>query len=62
MAALIRVDAFSGAATDGQPVYWTGTALTLTVGTNVRVGFVDMPGGKAAAAGPLIVQLVPQSA
>lgn len=62
MAARIRVDAFAAAATDGQPVYWTGTAITLTVSTNVRVGFVDMPGGKAAVSGPLFVQLTPQSA
>jgi hypothetical protein len=63
MAARIRVDAFSGAATDGAPVYITsGGAVTLTATSNTRIGFVDQPGGKPSGSGPLFVQLTPQSA
>lgn len=61
-AALIRFDAFAGALADGAAVYWTGTAPTGTVGSNRLIGYVDMPGGKPAPSGKLIVQLVPKSA
>jgi hypothetical protein len=63
LAARVRFDGFSGAATDGATVYITsGGAPTLTASGNTRIGYVDMPSDKPTGTGKLIVQLTPQSA
>jgi hypothetical protein len=62
-AALVRVSGVSGTGTDGQTVYKaTGLAgaLTLTVSTNIPIGYLDQP--KGATGDDLWVQLVPGSA
>jgi hypothetical protein len=58
MAALVRVSGVTGTGTDGQVVYiTTGNAITLTVGSNVKAGFLDRP--KVATGDDLWLQLVP---
>jgi predicted RecA/RadA family phage recombinase len=43
----------AGAVTFGAPLYWTGTAITTTAGTNARVGFA----AAAAAAGDATIDV-----
>jgi hypothetical protein len=58
MACLVRVTGMSGTGTDGQIVYITSAfALTLTVGSNVKAGFLDR--AKVNTGDDAWVQLVP---
>ncbi len=45
----------SGAIAFGAPVYWTGTAVTATVGTNLKIGVCT----EAAANNLAVVKLTP---
>lgn len=58
-AALIRLDAVTGAYTDKAPVYMTsaGAVAAASAAGAVVIGYADRP--KAAAAGKLFVQLTP---
>lgn len=57
-AAVVRVTGVSGTATDKQAVYLTsGNAVTLTVGTNVLIGYAQQ--AKLATGDDLYVHLVP---
>lgn len=57
-AAMVRLTGISGTGTDGQTVYLTsGGAVTLTVGTNTPIGYLDQP--KLATGDDLFLQLVP---
>lgn len=57
-ACLVRVSGVSGTGTDGQVVYGTtGNAVTLTVGTNKKIGYLDR--AKANTGDDLWLQLVP---
>lgn len=60
MAALVRVSSVSGTGTDGATVYFTGTAVTLTAGLNIPIGFLDRP--KLQTGDDLWLQLVPGAA
>lgn len=60
-AATVRLTGISGTGTDGQTVYITsGGAVTLTVGTNTPIGYLDQP--KLATGDDLYLQLVPGAA
>lgn len=50
----------AGTGTAGQTVYWSGTAATLTVGTNTPIGYLHQ--AKAATGDDLFLQLVPGAA
>jgi hypothetical protein len=57
-AAMVRVTGISGTGTNGQTVFLTsGGAVTLTVGTNTPIGYLDQ--AKAATGDDLYLQLVP---
>lgn len=59
-AALVRLSSISGTGTDGQLVYKAAGlagAVTLTVSTNVPIGYLDQ--AKAATGDDLWLQLVP---
>ena len=58
LAAAVRVTGVSGTAADKAPVYLTsGNVVTLTVGSNVLIGFARQ--AKLATGDDLYVQLVP---